>query len=280
MFDLSVKNISGDVLRLTRNNNYAITGVSGLTPVAANINTSTAGINDGVVYNSARLNYRNIVITLCFARNVETSRIKLYDYFQTKQFCRLYFSNGSRDVYIDGYVETFECDLFTMTETAQISIICPKPYFKNVTETVNSGATVSAAFEFPTAFNDVVFSTETAGTTVTIPNNGDVSAGMDIEINFTGSVSAPVIRNAATGEYFRLNRNFVSGDKVTVNTRSGEKSVILTRFGVEFNIINALDAGASWLQLQRGNNTLLLGANSGSTALSVTFKHCDLFAGV
>lgn len=280
MFDLSVKNISGDVLRLTRNNNYAITGVSGLTPVAANINTSTAGINDGVVYNSARLSYRNIVITLCFARNVETSRIKLYDYFQTKQFCRLYFSNGSRDVYIDGYVETFECDLFTMTETAQISIICPKPYFKNVTETVNSGATVSAAFEFPTAFNDVVFSTETAGTTVVIPNNGDVSAGMDIEINFTGSVSAPVIRNAATGEYFRLNRNFVSGDKVTVNTRSGEKSVILTRFGVEFNIINALDAGASWLQLQRGNNTLLLGANSGSTALSVTFKHYDLFAGV
>lgn len=280
MFDLSVKNISGDVLRLTRNNNYAITGASGLTPVAANINTSTAGINDGVVYNSARLSYRNIVITLCFARNVETSRIKLYDYFQTKQFCRLYFSNGSRDVYIDGYVETFECDLFTMTETAQISIICPKPYFKNVTETVNSGATVSAAFEFPTAFNDVVFSTETAGTTVTIPNNGDVSAGMDIEINFTGSVSAPVIRNAATGEYFRLNRNFVSGDKVTVNTRSGEKSVILTRFGVEFNIINALDAGASWLQLQRGNNTLLLGANSGSTALSVTFKHYDLFAGV
>lgn len=280
MFDLSVKNISGDVLRLTRNNNYAITGVNGLTPVAANINTSTAGINDGVVYNSARLSYRNIVITLCFARNVETSRIKLYDYFQTKQFCRLYFSNGSRDVYIDGYVETFECDLFTMTETAQISIICPKPYFKNVTETVNSGATVSAAFEFPTAFNDVVFSTETAGTTVTIPNNGDVSAGMDIEINFTGSVSAPVIRNAATGEYFRLNRNFVSGDKVTVNTRSGEKSVILTRFGVEFNIINALDAGASWLQLQRGNNTLLLGANSGSTALSVTFKHYDLFAGV
>lgn len=280
MFDLSVKNISGDVLRLTRNNNYAITGVSGLTPVAANINTSTAGINDGVVYNSARLSYRNIVITLCFARNVETSRIKLYDYFQTKQFCRLYFSNGSRDVYIDGYVETFECDLFTMTETAQISIICPKPYFKNVTETVNSGATVSAAFEFPTAFNDVVFSTETAGTTVTIPNNGDVSAGMDIEINFTGSVSAPVIRNAATGEYFRLNRNFVSGDKVIVNTRSGEKSVILTRFGVEFNIINALDTGASWLQLQRGNNTLLLGANSGSTALSVTFKHYDLFAGV
>lgn len=262
MFDLSVKNISGDVLRLTRNNNYAITGVSGLTPVAANINTSTAGINDGVVYNSARLSYRNIVITLCFARNVETSRIKLYDYFQTKQFCRLYFSNGSRDVYIDGYVETFECDLFTMTETAQISIICPKPYFKSVMETINSGTI------------------ETAETTVTIPNNGDVPVGMNIELNFSGSVSAPVIRNTVTGEYFQLNRDFVSGDKVTVNTRSGEKSVILAHSGVDFNIINALDPGTSWPQLQRGNNTLLLDANSGATALSVTFKHYDLFAGV
>ena len=280
MFDLSVKNISGNVLQLTRNNSYAITGVTGLTPVAANINTSTAGINDGVVYNSARLDYRNIVITLYFTHDDEKNRIRLYDYFQTKQFCTLYFSNGSRDVYIDGYVETFECDLFSMTETAQISIICPKPYFKSVTETVNSVATVSAAFEFPTAFNDVIFSTETTGTTVSILNNGDVSTGMDIEMTFTGTVSKPVIRNTATGEYLRLNRDFVSGDKVTVNTRNGEKSIILTRFGVDVNIINALDAGASWLQLRRSNNTLLLGAESGATALSVTFKHYDLFAGV
>lgn len=280
MFDLSVKNISGNSLRLTRNDNYAITGVTGLTPVAANINTSTAGINDGVLYNSSRLDFRNIVITIRFTHDVEKNRIRLYDYFQTKQFCTLYFSNGSRDVCIDGYVETFECDLFSMTETAQISIICPKPYFKSVNETVNRGSSVTNAFEFPTAFNDVEFSTETNNTTVIIPNNGEIITGMTVEMNFTGSVSKPVIRNTTTGEYFRLNRDFVAGDKVTINTRNGEKSVILTRFGVDFNIINALDAGASWLQLRRGNNTVLFGADSGLNNVSIAFTHTDLFGGV
>ena len=280
MYDLSVKNISGDILRLTRDNNYAITGVEGLTPVAANINTSTAGINDGVVYNSARLGYRNIVLTIRITQDAEKNRIKLYNYFQTKQLCTLYFSNDTRDVYISGYVETFECDLFSLGQTAQISIICPNPYFKNVSEIVNSGSAVTAAFEFPKAFTNVEFSTETTNTTVTIPNSGDVSAGMDILINFTGNVSIPVIRNAKTGEFYRLNRDFVAGDKVTINTRIGEKSVILTRFGVDFNIINAVDAAASWLQLRCGNNTFYYAASSGGNNMQITFTHTDLFAGV
>ena len=280
MFDLSVKNITGDILRLTRNNSYAITGVTGLTPVAANINTSATGINDGETYNSARLGYRNIVITLYFTHDVEKNRIKLYDYFQTKQFCTLYFSNDSRDVCIDGYVETFECDLFSVSETAQISIICPNPYFKSVSEIVNSSSVIISNFEFPTEFNTVESSTTSENNNIIIPNSGDVSAGMDIVINFTGAVTNPVIRNAATGEYFRLNRDFVSDDVVTVNTRNGEKSVKLTRLGVDFNIINALDAGASWLQLRRGNNTMHFNADSGVDHMTVTFKHTDLFAGV
>ena len=280
MFDLSVKNISGDVLRLTRSNSYAITGVTGLTPVAANINTSATGINDGETYNSARLGYRNIVITLYFTHDVEKNRIKLYDYFQTKQFCTLYFSNDSRDVCISGYVETFECDLFSVSETAQISIICPNPYFKSVAEIVNTGSAIISNFEFPTEFNTVESSTTAENNSVIIPNSGDVPAGMDIVINFTGAVTNPVIRNAATGEYFRLNRDFVSDDVVTVNTRNGEKSVKLTHLGVDFNIINALDAGSSWLQLRRGNNTLYFNADSGVDHMTVMFKHTDLFAGV
>ena len=260
VFDLSVKNISGDTLQLTRNSNYAITGVTGLTPVAANINTSTAGINDGVLYNSARLGYRNIVITLYLTNDIEKNRIKLYDFFQTKQFCTLYFSNDSRNVSISGYVETFECDLFSVSETVQISIICPNPYFKNVSEIVNSGLEET--------------------TTIIILNNGDVTTGMDISINFTGDITNPVIRNAVTGEFYRLNRSFISGDKVTINTRNGEKSVILTHTGLDFNIINAVDDASSWLQLQHGNNELHFNADSGTENMTMTFTHTDLFVGV
>lgn len=260
MYKLSVQNAAGDTLQLTQNKNYAVTGVQGLTPVAAAINTSTAGMFDGVVYNSARLNYRNIIITLHFTHDVEKNRIKLYDYFQTKQFCTLHFSTDSRDVHISGYVETFECDLFSVSETAQISIICPNPYFQSVSEIVNSATTEN---------NSII-----------IPNSGDVSAGMDIVINFTGAVTNPVIENTVTGEYFRLNSDFVSGDVVSINTRNGEKSVKLTRSDVNSNIINILGAGTSWLQLQHGNNTFRFNADSGADFMAVAFKHTDLFAGV
>ena len=278
MYNLSVKNSAGDVLRLTANENYAVIGVTGLTPVAANINTSTAGINDGVLFNSARLDYRNIVITIRFPRDVEKNRIRLYRYFQPKNLCTLYFNNGARNVYITGYVETFECDLFTLGQVAQISIICPDPYFKSVNETIRSWSTVTAAFEFPTEFNNVILSEDNSGTTVSVPNNGDVSAGMDIELSFTGNVENPVIRNANTGEFLRLNRNFVSGNVVKINTRKGNKSVILRAFGRDLNIINAFSG--AWLQLQCGKNTMLLGAESGTNNFTATFKHSDLFSGV
>ena len=172
----------------------------------------------------------------------------------------MYFSNDSRNVSISGYVETFECDLFSVSETVQISIICPNPYFKNVSEIVNSGLEET--------------------TTIIILNNGDVTTGMDISINFTGDITNPVIRNAVTGEFYRLNRSFISGDKVTINTRNVEKSVILTQSDVNINIINAVDAASVWLQLQHGNNELHFNADSGTENMTMTFTHTDLFVGV
>lgn len=280
MYKLSVQNAAGDTLQLSLNKNYAVTGVQGLTPVVAAINTSTAGMFDGTVYNSARLNYRNIVITASIVQDVEIARIKLYDYFQTKQFCRLFFENGSRNVYIDGYVETFECDLFTLGQAVQVSIICPDPYFKNVKTTTDTGSTVVSSFEFPTEFNSVEFSTISSDAAISVNNNGDISAGFDIEIHFSGNVKNPVLYNATTGGYFGLNANFVAGDSVVINTRNGKKSVKLIRFGVEINQFNNIRSGSTWLQLARGVNTFTFNADSGVNNMEISITHTDLFAGV
>ena len=99
-------------------------------------------------------------------------------------------------------------------------------------------------------------------------------------INFIGDVKNPVIQNTTTDEFFRLNNTFVSGDKVTINTHSGEKSVILTHTGLDFNIINAVDDASSWLQLKHGDNELCLSADSGTDNMIITVTHIDLFVGV
>ena len=280
MYKLSVKNAAGDTLHLSQNKNYAVTGIEGLTPVAATINTSNAGMLDGAVYNSARLSYRNIVITASIVQDVESARIKLYDYFQTKQFCKLFFENDSRNVYIDGYVETFECDLFALGETVQISIICPDPYFKDTRTKTDTGSTVVSLFEFPTEFNNVEFSRLISDAAITVSNNGDISAGFDIEIHFIGNVKNPVLYSATTGGYFGLNSQFVAGDRVVINTRNGKKSVKLIRFGVEINQFNNIQSGSTWLQLTRGVNTFTFNADSGVNNMQISITHTDLYAGV
>jgi hypothetical protein len=123
VFSLSVKNEYGDVLTLTGNPDYDVLSVSGLNPAPAEINTTPVSGIDGTRYNSARVEQRNIVIRLNINGDIEDRRIELYKYFRVKHTIRIYYKNEHVDVYIDGYVETFENDFFTILQQPQISII-------------------------------------------------------------------------------------------------------------------------------------------------------------
>lgn len=131
MYTLKIENTNGEIFELTHDfSNYYVTDVSGLTPPATTINTAKAGIIDGTFFNSASVEERNIVISLTINGDIEANRQKLYRIFPRKTPCTIYFKNANRDVKIKGYVETIECDPFVKREKAQISIICPRPYFE------------------------------------------------------------------------------------------------------------------------------------------------------
>ena len=65
---------------------------------------------DGGKYNSGQLEMRNLVLTVKIYPEIETNRINLYKYFPSKKIVRIYYQNETRDVYIDGMVETVEID--------------------------------------------------------------------------------------------------------------------------------------------------------------------------
>lgn len=111
----------------TNNANFCIYKIDGLAPPGATLNFSTIANVDGEVYNSGRINKRNIVLYIKMFPDVEQNRNALYEHFPLGKVVRIYFRNGLHDVYIDGYVETFECDLFSNNEAAQVSIICNDP---------------------------------------------------------------------------------------------------------------------------------------------------------
>lgn len=282
MYSLRVENHIGEALELTGNPDYTVYKIDGLNPPQATINTSVNTTTDGSSINSVRLENRNIVIYLTIEGDVEANRINLYKYFPVKKTVRLYFSNSSRDVYIDGTVELIECDLFTNKQVAQISIICPKVYFKAVEELITVFSDISALFEFPFGISKtgIEFSAITANIRKSIVNTGDVDTGIIINLFARGTVVNPVIYDVLNRTHMRLNFTMQAGDTIVINTNVREKSIELIRHGVSSNAMGYMVQSSTWFVLGAGDNVYAYDAESGTSNLQLTFTTSVLYSGV
>lgn len=284
MFVLKVENMIGDVITLTqRESEYQVIGIDGLNPPNALINSSSVVGRDGSKFQSSKLAERNLVLTIRINGDVERNRLNLYRYFKAKRWHKIYYKNGSRDVFIEGYVETIASNLFTSDQTMQISIVCHDPYFKSVDEIYSDISTVLSMFAFPFAIEDPIpFSVLEKDRIVNIVNDGESDTGLIISITATGSVSNPKIYNNNTGEFFGFDIDMVEGDLVTINTNRGEKSITLTRDGVDHNIISNVSRDSTWLALETGDNqfTYVTDTSRGEELLQIIFKHRTIYEGV
>lgn len=73
-------------LRRPLETGFLIKKIDGLGPTKANINTSEISTNDGAMFNSSRINQRNITISMLFVESeigesIEDIRQKSYKYF-------------------------------------------------------------------------------------------------------------------------------------------------------------------------------------------------------
>lgn len=281
MYKLSIQNEYGKTLELSNNANYSIVSITGLNPPSATINTSTITNFDGARYNSARVNMRNIVITLNPEFPVERNRIALYEYFKTKHWVRVFYSNASRDVYIDGYVETFECDQFTQKQQAQISILCPQPFFIGLGDTNTTHFDVIPLFEVPFSLptEGMALSEYIANEPIEFVNSGDVSSGMLFTFTFQVNTVELTLTDTFTGETFIVEYEFLPYDLLEINTNKGEKSITLTRNGKKINLINYVTVGSQWLQSHLGPNSFVASTIEG-VDFSVDINWLTLYEGV
>lgn len=285
MFAAKIQNATGDVLTLTgKEPKYQLINIEGLNPPAAQINTSTIVGMDGAVFNSSKLQTRNLVLTVKINGDVEVNRLRLYSYFRTKEWCKFYYTNDSLEVTIDGYVDSVECNLFTNSETAQISIICPYPYFRSIAEITQDFSNVQKKFVFPFSINigePVVISVIGDAGTAKIYNSSESETGFVMYINFLDTASSIEIINTFTGDDFKLTYSFLADDTVIVDTNKGRKSVSLIRAGAVTNLFAALQTGSTFLQLLPGMNTFNYRV-SGCILnnVKILLKYYNIFRGV
>lgn len=285
MFVCKIENTKNNILRLTQNeSDFQILSVQGLNPPNAQINTSKIAGLDGSKFNSSTMNERNLVIMIKLRGDIEKNRIRLYSFFRSKEWCKFYYKNNSRDVYIEGYVESVECDLFSNKEIIQVSIICPNPYFKGVEEIIDDISKSLEAFEFPFAINvpGIEFSTVNNSKITNIFNDSENETGVIITIDVLDSMSKIQIKGTSTGETFTLNYDFVKNDRITIDTNKGKKSVSLLRNATTINLFSAVEKGSAFFQLDTGDNffSYLIDDGTNDGAVQIFFKHYALYGGV
>lgn len=284
MFNLKVENTKGQILQLSQNESlYQITNIEGLTPPNANIFTTPIVNTDGENFKSSKLEMRNLIITIKINGEVEKNRIALYQFFRTSKLCKVYYSNDSRDVYVEGYCESFEGELFSQSQEMQISIVCPNPYLKDIETIVHDFSKMVAMFTFPFSIDEqgVVLSDLQSQKITSVVNTGEIATGLLITMNaLKDGIENPTIYNVETGEYLRIETTLNESDTLIINTNKGKKSVTKIVNGEKINLINFVSGSSTWLQLESGYHDFTYDADSFDYELKVLFEFNIQYEGV
>lgn len=283
MYTFKVQNSAGDTLELTHNEAYGITNIDGLDPPDVVINTTHNVGYDGDEFNSAYIQPRQITVTMAINSPAEGNRINLYRYLRLKEAIRVFYKNGTRDVYIDGYVQSMQIAFFKKKQTAQIVIKCPHPPFNGIAVEEQQMYAVHSLFTFPFSIevgDPIPFSEIVTGQDKTIINGGDIDTGVEITIDAVGAVDTPMIYNVDTGEYMIFDLEMETGDTITIDTRRGQKSAYLIRNGVKQNIVGRLRFGSTWFRLRPGENLFTSDADTSPENMMIIFRVVNQYEGV
>lgn len=308
-----VTNYVGDsiTLELTRpdKSGFIVKSIEGLGPVKANINMSSVATMDGAMYNSARLDKRNIVLDLAFMElpvrkdekgnvlpyeTIEDIRHKSYKYFPLKKNVKIIIETDNRIVETEGYVESNEPTIFSNQEGCTISILCPDSFFYSLGSITTVFSGLNPMFEFPFSNESV---TEPLIEMSTIENKqehyiyyeGDAEVGVTVIIHAVGEAKDLAIYNTTTDEVMRIDTDkltqitgsgIIAGDTIIIETRKGRKKITLLREGKEINILNCLDKGTKWFTLVKGDNVFLYTTSEGAANLQFSVINKVVYEGV
>ena len=310
---VTVTNYRGDSLEMPLEwpnpSGLLISKIDGITPGNVQVNSQDFAVLDGGVYNSSRMQTRNITIEFYYGRgsqvadvdnhDVETSRHIAYRYFPVKTQVRLDFLTDERSLSIWGYVEGNDTDIFSEHEKGQVSIVCPDPYFYEQSMIAFELGSSTKEFEFPFSNESLVnplicFGDYGPKSMYEINYNGDIEVGAVIRVHFLENQTVPELTIYDVSHNKKLVLNFAKikantgvdtilryGDIVFSSVR-GEKDIYYERYGKKTSIIGAFDVmNFPWMYLTPGEN--IFGYDAEEEYLdefSVTIEHRGAYGGV
>lgn len=235
-----------------------VRNIEGLGPVKADITTTPFAVSRGALYQGSTIGTRNIVLTLglnpdfvTYPSMHELRRI-LYRYLLPGEWTKLrFYTIELPPVEIEGYVESFEPNMFSEDPEVQVSIICPNPDFMDPVPTVITGTV-----------------TEMADDGVEFEYIGSVPAGLELKVQpsdtnvaFTGHII--VVMGPPPEKAFHVDPVTIDAtNELRIATWPAKKVESVGGFGGPVNLLSAVSADSEWPIIRVGSNKIVVNAEA------------------
>jgi hypothetical protein len=256
----------GMLLTLTlgdASNGYVVEDIDGLGPVKSTITSSTFVNLPGGRIQASRREMRNILLKLKLEPNYATQSVfalrqHLYSFFMTDIDVDLrIFMESGLTVDTSGRVESCEPALFTDEPRIDVSILCEDPDFLGLTPVViDSHETVEDLDEW------------------TLHYEGTSLTGIEFVLNLDRSLTEFTIHQRPPDNILRtldFAASMVDNDILTINTVPGEKSITLTRTGVDTSLLYGKTPQSKWITLMPGDNHIRVHAEGAAIPYTITY---------
>ncbi len=153
MFTLRLENESGNIVNINDGMAYEVLNVSGLNPPSASLFTRKSPNKKGSKYNGSTLDERFVIIDIKLLGDVEENRNALYPWCESEQYVKIYYSNGVKNIYCEGYVTDCDVNPFTDNEVVTLSVTCADPHLKDMQAIEADISIYLREFTFPFSIN-------------------------------------------------------------------------------------------------------------------------------
>lgn len=283
MFYLTLENENGNTVNINDERRYIVTGISGENPPSATIWTSASPNRKGSRYKGSTLNERLLIINIKLLGDIEANRNALYEWVDTEQYCKVYYRNGEKNVYCEGYVQDCPVETFTADEVIALAILCPDPYWKalQAIRTDISALLKQFVFLFAIDANGVPFSTLREDNTTNVFNSG-AETGVLIRVKCNGDITNLAIYDANDAlQNIRLNTTLKSGWVVEINTEGSPKTCkAILPDGSSMNLMRYVGRSPAWFTLKKGHNLFGYTAQSGISNAEISVSFTQKWKGV
>lgn len=264
---VEVRTRQGDLLSLPLEDDssgFRVADIQGLDPVKANLVSSSFANMDGEEYQSSRREARNVKLQIELDPDPETGdtvyglRKEIYKFFMPKSEVtfRFYMSDGL-EVDIVGRVESCETAMFTQEPAVDISVMCFKPDFYELTPELVPGTTTAG--EVP----------------ITIEYAGSIETGIQLTLLVDRSLPDFSVYHVPPNDETKTmdfdNYPLIAGDVLVISTVRGAKGATLTRAGVTTSVLFGISPQSNWIELQPGTNTIRVAAEGADIPLSIQY---------